>query len=112
MSGKRSRHNKPEKSKKIDSKPKSSSHGPFVSENAKFKHSILCKKQIISGRSVLLADFEHLNLAQIFRANSLEHLVTIKEQVFLELAYMFYSNLSFRENIIHSRVKNFNIDIS
>jgi len=25
---------------------------------------------------------------------------------------MFYSNLSFRENIIHSRVKNFDIDIS
>jgi len=60
----------------------------------------------------MLAEFEHLNLAQILRANSLEHLITIKEQVYPELIYMFYSTLSFRENIIHSRVKIFDIDIS
>ena len=60
MSGKRSRHDKPDKPRKIDSRPKLSSHGLFVFENAKFKHSILYKKQIISERTVVLADFEHV----------------------------------------------------
>ena len=60
----------------------------------------------------MLADFEHLNLAQILRTNSLEHFVMIKQQVYLELVYIFYSNLSFRENIIHSRVKIFDFDVS
>jgi len=54
---------------------------------------------------MVLTDFEHINLAQILRANSLEFLVTIREQVHPDLVYMFYSNLSFRENIIHSWIK-------
>jgi len=58
------------------------------------------------------ADFEHPNLVQILRTNLLEFLVTIKEQVYPELVYMFYSNLYFSSNIIHSRVKDFDINIS
>ena len=61
---------------------------------------------------MVLTDFEHLNLAQILRAILLEFLVNIRKEVYLELVYMFYSNPSFRENIIHSRVKNINIDTS
>ena len=60
----------------------------------------------------MLGDFEHVSLAQIRRANSLVFLVTIKEQMYPELVYMFYSILSFLENSIHSCVKNFDIDIS
>jgi len=55
----------------------------------------------------VLADFEHLNLAPILRPNSLEYLVTIKEQIYPDLVHLFYSNLSFSGNIIHSRAKKF-----
>jgi len=41
---------------------------------------------------VVLADFEHLNLVQILSSSSLEYLVTIKEQIYLELVHYFYSN--------------------
>jgi len=61
---------------------------------------------------MVLANFEHLKVAQILRANSLEFLVIIKEKVYPELVYIFSSNISFRENIIHSHVKKFDIDIS
>ena len=60
---------------------------------------------------MVLNDFERLNFAQILRVNSLEFLVIIKGQVYPDLVYVFYSHLSFRENIIHTRVKNVNIDI-
>ena len=70
----RARHDKPEKSKKFESRSISSTIGPFVSENAKYKHFILCKKRVIFGRSVVLNDFEHLNLAQILRVNFLDFL--------------------------------------
>ena len=59
----------------------------------------------------MLAEFEHLNLAQILRANSLEHLITIKEQVYPELIYCSILTILSR-NIIHSCVKNFDINIS
>jgi len=58
---------------------------------------------------MVLANFEHLKVAQILRANSLEFLVIIKEKVYPELVYIFSSNISFRENIIHSHVKKFDM---
>ena len=60
----------------------------------------------------MLADFEHLNLAAILSTSSLEHLVTIKEPVYLELVYYFYYNLSFHNNHIRSRVLDKGINIS
>jgi len=59
-----------------------------------------------------LADFEHLNLGPILRTSSLEYFVTITEQVYPELVQYFYSNLSFHDNRIKSRVKNVDINIS
>jgi len=60
----------------------------------------------------VLSNFEHLNIAQILRANSLEYFVTIKEKVYPDLVHLFYSNLSCSGNIIHSRVKDVNINLS
>jgi len=37
----------------------------FVSQNASHKFSIIHNKNVISGRMVVFADFDHLNLAQI-----------------------------------------------
>jgi len=53
---------------------------------------------------VVLADFEHINLAQILNTSSLEYLVTVKEPGHPELAYYFYSNLFFQDNHIRSKV--------
>ena len=50
-----------------------------------FKRSVIYNKHVISGRSIVLADFEHLNLAPILKNSSLESFVTVKEQVYLEL---------------------------
>ena len=77
MSSKRPRSNKHDKYKKPDPKDKPSNLGTFVSKSAKYKHSMLWKKQIISSISVVLNDFEHLNLGQILRANHLEHFISI-----------------------------------
>jgi len=77
-----------------------------------FKHSVICNKHVISGRFVVLVDFEHLNLAPILRTSSLEYFVTIKEQVYPELVQYFYSNLTFHDNRIQSRVKNVDINIT
>jgi len=62
---------------------------------------------VTSGRSVILADFEYLDLGPILKINFLEYFVTIKEQVHSELVQFFYSNLSIR-----SRVKNIDINVS
>ena len=48
----------------------------FVSQNAQQKFSIIHHKNVISGRTVVLADFDHLNSAQILSTSSLEYLVT------------------------------------
>ena len=69
-------------------------------------------KHIISGRTVVLADYEHLNLANILNTSSLEHLVTIKEPVYPELVHYFYSNLTFQNNHIRSKVLDKDINIS
>ena len=109
MSPKRSRTEKSDKLKQPESFRYNSL---FVSKNAKFKHSVICKKNVISGRSVVLADFEHLNLANILRSNSLEYFVTIREQVYPVLVQVFYSNLAFHNNHIQSRVKGVDINIT
>ena len=60
----------------------------------------------------MLSDFEHLNLANILGSSSLENFVTIKEPVYPELVHYFYSNLSFQQNHIKSRVMGRDINIS
>ena len=65
-----------EKGKQPESFP-----NPFVSQNASHRFSIIHNKNVISGWMVVLADFEHLNLAQILSTNSLEYLITIKKPV-------------------------------
>jgi len=94
--------------------PESSSRAKniFVSENAMFKHSIICSKHVISGRYVVLGDFDHLNLSLILKISSLDYFVTIKEQVYLNLVEYFYFNLFFVDNHIKSRVNNVDINIS
>jgi len=84
-----------------DKKPESSAN-LFVSQNASHKFSIIHNKSMISGRMVVLANFDHMNLAQILSISSLEYLVTIKEHVYAELVHYFYSNLSFHTNHIRS----------
>jgi len=61
---------------------------------------------------VVLADFEHFNLAQILNTSLLKYLVTIKELIYPELVHYFYSNLSFQDNHIRSRVLGKDINIS
>ena len=60
----------------------------------------------------MLADFEHLNLANILNTSSLEYLVTIKEPVYPELVDYFYSNLTFQNNHVRFRVLGKDINIS
>ena len=61
---------------------------------------------------MVLSDFEHLNLANILGSSSLEDFVIIKEPVYLELVRYFYSNLSFEQHHIRSRVMGKDINIS
>ena len=73
-----SKHPTTEKSDK-SKQPKLSRFKPsFVSENAKYKHLVICKKNVISNRPIMLANFEHVNPANIWRSNSLEYFVTIR----------------------------------
>ena len=60
---------------------------------------------------MVLSDFEHLNLTNILSTSSLEHFVTMKELVYPELVHYFYSNLSFQNNHIRSRVLGKDINI-
>ena len=91
-------------------RPESSSN-LFVSQNASHRFSVIHNKHIISARTVVLADFEHLNLANILNTSSLEYLVTIKEPVYPELVHYFYSNLTFQNNHVRSRVLGKDINI-
>ena len=61
---------------------------------------------------MVLGDFEYLNLVAILSTISLEHFVTIKEPIYSELVHYFYSNLSFQNNHITSRVLGKDINIS
>ena len=60
---------------------------------------------------MVLSDFGHLNLAANLSTSSLEHFVTIKEPVYPKLVHYFYSNLSFQNNHIRSRVQGKDINI-
>jgi len=73
---------------------------------------VIHNKHVISGKTVVLADFEHLNLVSILNTCSLEHLITIKESVYPQLLHYFYSNLTFQNNHVRSRVLGKNINIS
>jgi len=107
-----SKYPRTEKSDKFK-QPESSRFKPlFVSKNAKYKHSVISKKDVISGHSVVLADFEQLNLANILRSNSLEYFVTIRVQVYPKLIQIFYPNRAFYNNHIQSCVKGVYINIS
>ena len=91
----------------------SSSHSPlFVSSQAEYQYIILSNKTVSSGRCVIINNFEHLNLAHILRANSLENFLAIREPVYTSLIPYFYTNLSFESNRIRSRVLGKDIDIS
>jgi len=61
---------------------------------------------------MLLADFEHLNLASILNTSSLEHLITVKELVRPKRVHYFYSNLIFQNNNVKSRILRKDINIS
>ena len=90
MSSKRPRI---EKSKQPESS--SRTKNVFVSENAMYKHSIICDKHVISGRCVVLTDFDHLDLTPILKTSSLDYFMTTKEQDYPDLIQYFYSNLFF-----------------
>ena len=76
------------------------------------RFSVIHNKHVISGRTVVLSDFEHLNLAAILSTSSLEHLVKIKKPLYPELVHYFYSNLSFQNDHIRSRVLGKDVNIS
>ena len=65
------------------------SSNPFVSQNSSNRFSMIHNKHIIFGRTIALADFEHLNLTSILNTSSLEYLVTIKEPVYPKLVHFF-----------------------
>ena len=67
-------------------------------------YAVIGTKNVNSGRSVVLNDFEHLNLASILKSSSLEYFFTIKEPVYPSLVQYFYSNLTFEHNHIRYRV--------
>ena len=100
------------RSEKGKSAQSSSQLSLFVSSQASYRHIILSTKTVSSGRCVVINDFEHLNLAPILRANSLENFLSIREPVYPSIVQYFYSNLSFESNQIRSRVLGRDIDIS
>jgi len=84
--------------KGLDEKGKTpeSYSNPFISQNASHRFSVIHNKHVISDRTVVLTDFEHLNLTTILSTSSLEHLVTIKK-TYLSCAYtllLLYSDIS------------------
>jgi len=82
----------------------------FVSQNASHKFSVIYNKHVISSRTVLLADFEHLNLANILNTSSLEYLAPLRNSSALSLCII--SNLTFQNNHIRSRALGKDINIS
>jgi len=84
---------------------------PFVSELAENRFILLSRRTIISGRSVVLSDFEHLNIPQILRNNSLDQFMAIREPVYTSLILYFYTNLAYEANRVRTRVLGRDIDI-
>ena len=87
-----------------------SSSSPFISQNASHRYIIIHNKHVISSRTVVLSDFEHLNLTNILSNSSLENFVSLKEPVYPKLVHYFYTNLSFHN--YESRVMGRDINIS
>ena len=84
---------------------------PFINELAENRVVHLSKKNINSGRYVVLQDFEHLDIPRIVHNNSLDEFLTIKEQVYTSLVPYFYTNFSFDGNCIFSRVLGKDIEL-
>jgi len=103
-----SKRTRTEKGKSVAHKPKR----PFINELAENRYVNLSKRNINSGRFVVLQDFDHLNIPHIIRNNSLDEFLTIKEQVYTSLVPYFYANYSFDGNRIQSRVLGRDIDLS
>ena len=106
------KRSKSEKGKFIAPSSSSKSKPPFVSSQAEHRYILLSEKTIISGRCVVLQDFEHLNIPHILRNNSLDQFMSIKEPVYTSLIPYFYTNLSYEGNRVRSRVLGRDIDIS
>jgi len=80
---------------------------PFVDGNAEYRFSIFRKKNIIYGRSVVL----HLNIPLMIESVDLKYFLQVKEHIYPDLAILFYSNISFSNNLIHSRVDSTDINM-
>jgi len=85
---------------------------PFINDLAENRFILLSKKSVISGRCVILKDFEHLQIPQILRRNSLDQFMAIREQVYPSLVHYFYANFIFEGSRVKSRVLGKDIDIS
>ena len=112
---KMSKRSRTEKGKSTQPKALTHSTQPkplFVSPQAENRYILLSTKIVSSGHCVKINDFDHLNLAQILRANSLEEFLSIRESVYTSLVPYFYTNLSFESNRVRSRVLGRDIDIS
>ena len=84
---------------------------PFVNDLAENRFIQLSKKSVISGRCVILKDFEHLGIPRILKRNSLHHFMTIREPVYTSLVHYFYANYAFEGDRVRSRVLGRDIDI-
>jgi len=84
---------------------------PFFDNLAENRFITLSKRSIISGRFVVLQDFEHLGIPHIVQNNSLSEFLTIREPVYTSLMPYFYANISFEGDQIRSRVLGRDIDI-
>ena len=84
---------------------------PFINELAENRYIILSKKAVISGRCVILKDFEHLHIPRILKRKSLDKFMAIREQVYPSLVHYFYANFIFEGSRIKSRVLGKDIDI-
>jgi len=101
-----------EKGKAIAPSSSSKTKPLFVSPQTEHRYILLSEKTIISGRCVVLQDFEHLNIPHILRNNSLDQFMSIREPVYTSLIPYFYTNLSYEGNRVRSRVLGRDIDIS
>ena len=109
-----SKRTRTEKGKAL-AKPTSSTPKPkklFINETAENRFIHLSKRNINSGRFVVIQDFEHLDIPRILHNNSLDEFLTIREQVYTPLVPYFYTNFSFDGNRISTRVLGRDINIS
>ena len=106
-----SKRSRTEKGKSVVPSSSTRPKRPFVNDLAENRYILLSKKAIISGRCVILKDFEHLNIPQILINNSLDQFMSIREPVYTSLVPYFYANYAFEGNRVRSRVLGREIDI-